>query len=73
VDEEGNATLIDFGMAARAPAGAVGGAEGDGVRVLMAAGPRRGKRQYMAPEVYMERDHDPFVSGGCLGVSVSGW
>lgn len=50
-----HATLIDLGMVERVPST-------EGGSVLFEPRPRRGKKQYMAPEIHEERAYDPWAA-----------
>ncbi len=54
-----HATLIDLGMAERVP---FHHPYGHGPPLLLEPRPRRGKKQYMAPEIYEERAYDPWAA-----------
>lgn len=57
-----HATLIDLGMAERVPATVSAAAAAAGAGALLEPRPRRGKKQYMAPEIYEERAYCPWAA-----------
>jgi len=67
VAPDGNVTLIDLGMAECLPSPpsshpSSSSSSSSPSSVLLEARPRRGKKQYMAPEIYEEREYDPFAA-----------
>ncbi|TFJ82877.1 hypothetical protein NSK_005830 [Nannochloropsis salina CCMP1776] len=64
VGPDGHVTLIDLGMAERVPSLPPSLHPSSSVPpgVLLRARPRRGKKQYMAPEIFEERDYDPYAA-----------
>ena len=61
VGPDGHVTLIDLGMAECVPA-ASSSSSSSSSPPLLEARPRRGKKQYMAPEIYEEVAYDAFAA-----------
>jgi len=64
VGPDGHVTLIDLGMAERVPSlpPSLHSSSSVPPGVLLRARPRRGKKQYMAPEIFEERNYDPYAA-----------